>query len=281
MRRLKTPGTSAAARSVRRFFLAAGALAAVCAVVFGILFQAHIAAAARAATERVAARLVSGLNSLASGMGFAVREVLVVNRGETPRQDILATLGLAVGDSMMALDLDAIRTRVESLGWVKHATVERVLPGRVVIYLAEREPAAVWQENQQYYLVDATGAIIGPHDPARFPGLKIITGGPSARFQTGALLDLLQDAPELRENVSGAIWVGQRRWDLQLNNGIVIRLPEQQPGEMLHRLRELVRTRDLLNLDIDVIDARLPERITIRPSGKASAMAGYTVPQQG
>jgi len=279
MRRVNVKKRTAAlpaATTVRRFFAAAGTLAAVAALVLGILFQAEIAGAARGAMERAAARLTDGLNGAAAWMGFAVREVLVVNRGETPRRDILAALDIAVGDSMLALDLDAIRARVESLGWVKSATVERRLPDRIVIYLTERRPAAAWQQKGRYYLVDAEGAILGPHDPARFPGLKIITGGPEARFRTGALVELLQETPELQENVIGAVWVGQRRWDLRLENGTTIRLPERQPDRVLRRLGELIRTRSLLNRDIDVIDARLPERITIRPSGKAASLTTET-----
>jgi cell division protein FtsQ len=67
-----------------------------------------------------------------------------------------------------------------------------------------------------------------------------------------------------------SIFVAERRWNLRLNNGIDVRLPEGDIEEALDRLVALDRDKKLLSRDIVAVDLRLPDRVSVRLSDAAA-----------
>ena len=64
--------------------------------------------------------------------------------------------------------------------------------------------------------------------------------------------------------------VAERRWNLQLRNGIDVRLPETDVEGALTQLTALNRDDKLTSRDITVIDLRLPDRVTVQLSDAAA-----------
>ncbi len=114
-------------------------------------------------------------------------------------------------------------------------------------------------------LVDADGAVIGSHGLERFSHLKVIVGD-EAPFRARHLMTVLASAPAISEHVEAAVWVGGRRWNLRLSNGVDVRLPEEEPAAALQRLAGLEADHGIINRDIRAIDLRLPDRLIIRMS---------------
>src|SRR5690606_863975 len=92
-----------------------------------------------------------------------------------------------------------------------------------------------------------------------------LTVGPDAPQHTGGFLALLSDVPAVADRVDAMVRVGGRRWDLKLDNGIDIRLPEDGVAAALERLAALQQDERLLDRDIAAIDMRLADRLVIRP----------------
>jgi cell division protein FtsQ len=66
-----------------------------------------------------------------------------------------------------------------------------------------------------------------------------------------------------------AVLVGGRRWDLHLDQGVTVKLPENHVREALAQLVKLDREKQLLARDVIVVDLRLPDRVTVRlPEGR-------------
>ena len=70
------------------------------------------------------------------------REVNVRGRVNAPLDMLAAAVDVKRGDPILSLDLDAVRHRLESIGWVKQATVWRQLPDTLNIEIEERQPFA-------------------------------------------------------------------------------------------------------------------------------------------
>ena len=100
--------------------------------------------------------------------------------------------------------------------------------------------------------------------------------GRDAPRNTAALLDTLAVAPELARKVKAAVWVGERRWDVQLENRIDVKLPEANAIAAWVQLAEMQDRHQLLDTEISVIDLRLPDRIIVRqaPGGEARSYRG-------
>jgi cell division protein FtsQ len=198
------------------------------------------------------------------GTGLSVRNVLIEGRANTPEPLLRAAIGVVPGSSILGFSVAAARTRIESLAWVERASVERQLPGTIVVRLVERRPFAVWQNQGKFVLIDRDGQVVGEHDVAEFKQLPLVVGA-GAPAVAAALFDLLEAHPAIGGRVVAAVRVGERRWNLRLNSGADVLLPEGQEAAALDRLNELQESQGLLDRPLKVVDLRLPDRLVVRP----------------
>ncbi|MBO6863003.1 MAG: FtsQ-type POTRA domain-containing protein [Alphaproteobacteria bacterium] len=215
------------------------------------------------APNRIASWAYDGFMGATAGLGLSVREVYAVGRTETARSDILAALGLKIGDPILDFSPEEARERLETLGWVRAAEVRRTFPDKVVVRLEEREAIAIWQHDQRFVLIDSNGIEIGEKDVHRHSHLKIVVG-PDAPQHTAELLALLGSEPELEDRVVAAVRVGARRWNLRLEGGIDVSLPEEGASMAWRKLADYQREHEILSRAVGEIDLRHPDRMTVQ-----------------
>jgi len=236
----------------------------------GVLLLAGGAALVR--TVQPGGSLAALRARISAGASLPVQDIVVEGRSLTPEGTLRAALGVAKGDKMLGFSPEAARARIERLTWVQRATVERRLPGTVVVHLVERRPFAVWQTRDKFVLIDRAGQVVAEQDPvkdaAAFATLPLVVG-PGAPEFAAALLDQLAAQPSLRARVVAAIRVGERRWNLRLNNGADVLLPEGAEAPAMSRLMELQAAQSLLDRPLQAVDLRLPDRMVVRPQPEA------------
>jgi cell division protein FtsQ len=213
---------------------------------------------------------VTGAVLLSGELGLRVGDVQVEGRHETQAGALLAALGVRRGMPILALDLAGAKARLEALPWVRSASVERRWPHLVFVRIEERTPLALWQNQDRIKVIDQEGTVIEGADIARFASLPMVVG-PEAPKQTPALLAMLAKQPALARHVAAAVWVGKRRWNLHLQEGIDVRLPELGTEDALARLAGLEAKEQLFARDIVMIDLRMPDRLIVRLSPEAAA----------
>ncbi|HEY9079553.1 cell division protein FtsQ/DivIB [Magnetovibrio sp.] len=201
-------------------------------------------------------------------LGFTVQDVLVTGRGETQRDDLLEAMAIARGTPILTYDFQAAKARVESLPWVLQARIERLLPDTLVVHIIERHPMALWQNQGQFSLIDDNGVVITRDELGRFADLIHVVGE-DAPDHIGGLLELLETQPELKSLVKAAVRVGGRRWDLSLDGGIDVRLPEADAPKALARLAAFEEESGVLGRDVRVLDLRVPDRVIVRRNPNA------------
>ncbi len=204
------------------------------------------------------------LGSATAASGLRVTDVVIEGRANTPEPLLREAIGIDKGAPILGFSLEDVRSRVESIPWVEHATVERRLPGTVVVNLQERRPFAVWQNQGKYVLVDRTGQVVTDQDVAQFPHLPLIVGQGAPNAAAG-LLDALRERPSLAEKVVASVRVGERRWNLRTTNGADVMLPEGHEVVALDRLIGLQQQHAVLDRPLAAIDMRLPDRLVFRP----------------
>lgn len=204
---------------------------------------------------------------------FKLADVTVEGRDYVERSAILAALNVQPGDSLLGVDLQASRQRLESIDWVAGATVERRLPDTLYVTLRERRAVALWQSGQEYTLIDRNGRTVRASRMPPGAESLLLLGGAGAPEHVGELLLLLAYEPALTRQLRAAVWVGQRRWNLVLNNGVEIWLPEEDAVAALQQLAKLDERHKLLSREYGVVDFRLPDKLYLRkrgPGGDAS-----------
>lgn len=196
-------------------------------------------------------------------MGFAVDNVYLQGRSETSKRQVMAALGIKRGQPIWDFDPHRAKARLEALAWVQSASVIRQLPDTIRVRLTERRPMALWQRKSKLILIDRFGVVIQRRDLKRFSHLPIIVGK-DAPDHAEAMINILKTAPGIYHRVAALVRVGQRRWNLRLDNGIDIQLPETGVRGALTRLVKANRRQKLLSRDVTVIDLRLPDRLVVR-----------------
>lgn len=205
-------------------------------------------------------------------MGFVVSRVDVMGEGRLNEQDVLRAVNIRPGDYFFGVDLEAAQRDTESLPWVDRAVVRRLWPNRIVVQLVENQPYALWQNEGQFSLVDATGEIIAPvSEETVLPEnlLQVVGKGASAEAET--LAASLALWPGLRDRTTSAVYVSEHRWDLMISGGIKVKLPATEVDNALSELAGLQARSQILDRTVSEIDLRLPDRISIRaPDPKQS-----------
>ncbi len=196
--------------------------------------------------------------------GFRVDNLLVEGRKYTDAQTMLALMNIQKGDPIFLLDPVDAKTQIEKIGWVKSARVERRLPDTVYIRLEERNPIALWKNENALSLIDYQGVILTRSNLSAFKDYFMVDGA-KAPEQAAALINMLSKQPDIMAMVDHAEYIDGRRWDLLLTDGKRIKLPESGIDLALKALAEKHGEDQVLTKEaIRDIDARYQGRLIIR-----------------
>ncbi|PKP91264.1 MAG: cell division protein FtsQ [Alphaproteobacteria bacterium HGW-Alphaproteobacteria-16] len=210
--------------------------------------------------------------ALAEGVGRAGFRVQQVEVTGIKRADRMTVYNYALDQKSRAMplvDLDEVRGRLMTIGWVADARVSRRLPDTLLVHIVERKAAAVWQHQGQLMLIDAEGVLLEPVSADAMPDLPLVIGD-GAYAQQPAYQDLLNAAPALKPLVKAATWIGNRRWDLSFNTGERLALPEgeEASAKALTKFAELDGADRLLGRGYMRFDMRDPSRLVVRMPGQ-------------
>lgn len=181
------------------------------------LFIANISGATAVVSDRMA--------HVASNAGYKVQHIQPRGVEQMNVQTVYERALSQQNLAMTHVDLHSLRGELLDLPWVHDARISRQLPDTLVIDIIEREPHAVLARPDRLMLIDPTGVELEPiSQEAAAEYLRI--EGPGAQDQVEELTQLLDAAPALQSQISGAEWVGNRRWNLTFSTDQRLALPE-------------------------------------------------------
>jgi cell division protein FtsQ len=166
--------------------------------------------------------------------------------------------------SILALDPEEVKARVESLDWVAEARVRRLWPSTLMVEVERRKEYAIWEdEDRQVSVIDLNGERLLTEQAEDHPSLLRVVGrgaGPAAE----PMLLALESLPQLRQRVVQLNRIGDRRWDIKLASGAIVSLPEAGAPEALAQLERLHVQYALLDRPLTQLDMRAPGRLAVR-----------------
>ncbi len=211
-----------------------------------------------------ASELGYGLDQQFQRLGFQVGQVEISGLDGKPKTDVMAAMRVYSGQSILGLSLRDVKSRVESVDWVQEAHVMRLLPHTVYVAVTPRHPFALWQNNGRVYVIDETGMPIRAADVKNHMHLPLVVGE-GAEQHAQDMIAALARYPRVAEEVQALIFVGNRRWNLRLNSGADVMLPEVGAEAALARLQRLEAENPILKVPMDRIDLRIDGKMALRP----------------
>jgi cell division protein FtsQ len=241
---------------------------------FGVPMLAGVLAASTLMAEfdlrgRAEAALARIHDAIVDRPQFTITRIDVPDVTRDLAEQIRVAAFVPLPASSLEVDVGAVRGRIEALDAVERARVRALASGVLEIRAIERVPVVVWRTASALQLLDQAGVRVAEVDSRlRRTDLPLIAGDGAAAHVPEALA-LLEQARPVLGRVRGLVRVGARRWDLVLDRGQSIRLPEDDPGVALGRVMALHAAEQLLDRDLTVVDMRDPKRPILRLSGHA------------
>lgn len=211
------------------------------------------------------------LYGITRGAGFEMTTIQVDGLSKLSVEMVSTALGVQIGDPIFRVAVQDVKEKLEALPEIRVASVERRLPDMLYVEIVERDGAALWQHDGQYQLIDVDGTVLVNQE--RDPGRRyIVLTGENVPEEAEAFLAMLDMEPELKRQVEAAMRVGARRWDIRLKNGVVVKLPQEDPDLAWRKLGEMARNQQLLDRSLQVIDMRIDDRmfLTLDPPAKGT-----------
>lgn len=201
---------------------------------------------------------------------FMVQLLAVEGASTGVEEDIREIFPFDLPLSSFDLELEQVRAMIVGLPAVADADVRLRQGGVLVVEVTERQPVAVWRTRDGLALVDAEGVSVADlshrADRADLP----VIAGEGADKGVSQALEILRAAAPLADDMRGLVRIGERRWDVVMQRGQRIMLPETEPVRALERVIVLHEVQDMLARDLVAVDMRLAARPTIRMNEAAT-----------
>ena len=210
--------------------------------------------------------LLSELYGQTAEIGWGLDDVTLEGHQKTSGADVLKVIDLRRGDNILQVDLLDIQEKVKMLPWVKHVSVtRRYFPNVIHINIKEKQVRAIWQYQKEFYPLDEDGNIIETDYIPQQNVIQIV--GEGAPEHIKELLEVIENDKELFERLKAANFISKRRWDLifdDVEEGIVVKMPEKNLEEAWHKLVKLDKTKGILKRKLTFIDLRLKNKVIVK-----------------
>ena len=204
--------------------------------------------------------------------GFAIQNIMVEGRQYTDPNILLAIINVKKGDPLFSVNPKEAQSLISEISWVENVRIERRLPDTLYVGITDRTPLALWKAEKRLKLLDDQGQIIVTDNLQRFSDLVMLVGEHAPEHAPEFIGNLMAE-PEIYERVESANLLGDRRWDLYLKGGLVVKLPEEDEALALRRLAQAQSEDGLLDQSLRTIDLREADRITVET--KPGAVQNY------
>lgn len=205
----------------------------------------------------------TAIDTTMTNAGFGISEIHITGNRRTPYKQILEVLGMQPGQSIFSADLFAARNRLAHLDWIASAEVHRRYPDAIFVTLVEKRPFALWQTppdsqgQTAIALVERNGAVITTREVEKFRRLPKLLGE-GAPQAAADLVDAVKAHRAVSARVAAYARVSSRRWNLILDDGVIVKLPEADWQKQLPALEHLIVDAGILERDVTEIDLRSP-----------------------
>ena len=195
---------------------------------------------------------------------FMIKVASIDGSSDELANEIREILPLDFPVSYFDLDIKYLHKVVNEIPAVASAAIKISVGGVLQINVAEKSPAFIWRKDNVMSVIDETGSFIRiANSRVDYPKLPLVVGE-AADLAVSEISSLMQANEYFKDHVRAFIRVGERRWDLILENNVRIMLPQREFLAAFDRLMLMDEAGSLLSGRLSNIDMRLVVRPTVR-----------------
>jgi len=195
---------------------------------------------------------------------FMIKVASVDGASDELAHEIREIMPLDFPTSYFDLDIKYLHKILNDIPAVASAAIKVTVSGVLQIDISERTPAFIWRKDEVISVIDEKGKFIRlAGSRLDYPELPLVIGE-AANLSIADISGLMEDNQYFLDQVRAFVRVGERRWDLVLDNNLRIMLPQTEFLAAFDRLMLMNQSGSLFSNQLSIIDMRLVERPTVR-----------------
>ena len=168
------------------------------------------------------------------------------------------------GSSIFLIPIKKIANKISQNNWVKSINIQSNYKDTIEINIDESKPIGIYTTGIQNILFSDDLKILEniANNEKRFSAL-IKFEGKNSLHESIKLIDSFPD--DFIQYVDKAFLINQRRWDLELKNSILLKLPENNIKEALENyIKIYINFSNEELIEIESIDLRMKKKIILK-----------------
>ena len=168
------------------------------------------------------------------------------------------------GSSIFLIPIKKIAKKISQNNWVKSINIQSNYKDTIEINIDESKPIGIYTTGIQNILFSDDLKILEniANNEKRFSAL-IKFEGKNSIHESIKLIDSFPD--DFIQYVDKAFLINQRRWDLELKNSILLKLPENNIKEALENYKKIyINFSNEELIEIESIDLRMKQKIILK-----------------
>lgn len=168
------------------------------------------------------------------------------------------------GSSIFLIPIKKIAKKISQNNWVKSINIQSNYKDTIEINIDESKPIGIYTTGIQNILFSDDLKILEniANNEKRFSAL-IKFEGKNSIHESIKLIDSFPD--DFIQYVDKAFLINQRRWDLELKNSILLKLPENNIKEALENYKKIyINFSNEELIEIESIDLRMKKKIILK-----------------
>ena len=208
------------------------------------------------------------VNNLKSPLFFQPLKIIITGNKKINNEEITQIIKNHLGNNHIAAIslLDLQEQLHNSLPWLKNIVIKRNLLNQLYIIITEYQPIALWFDGAKKFLVDKDGDIIIslnkiPDDEKSEFENMLIFSGLGANKNIKSFFNIITINQNISSLIYSAHWVGERRWNLILLDGTLIKMPENNIYNAWQNLAKIYNNNNPEIKNLKTIDLRIENKI--------------------
>ena len=192
---------------------------------------------------------------------FNIKNIKIINNEKINQDVIEKKLKKIYGKNIFFIKTSEIEKVIRNITYLQSIEVKKKYPNTLIVKVFETSPLAILLKNNEYYILDSgANLILINTDSVTNYNYPHIFGKNSEKYFLN-FLQLLKKNNFPIIDIKNYYYFQIGRWDLQLKDGLLIRLPNNMIKNAIEKSVELLNKDDFKNYE--VIDLRINGRIIV------------------
>ena len=201
-----------------------------------------------------------GLISEKNNTFFKIQKIIILNNSLIKKSNVYEKLEQIYNKNIFLIKRKNIEESLKEIDFLEKIEVKKKYPNTVIVKIFETKPVGILFKDKTKYLLDSSSNLISFSDNMNFNQLPSIFGdGAESNFVY--FINQLEINNFPKKKIKNFYYFQIGRWDLQLVNNKIIKLPHNATNDIIKKSVELLNRKDFENYNI--IDLRVDGKIIV------------------